>query len=64
MESGVLNKGDIQKVQGRGSSRTGLGSTPLNTKATQVQTPDSSRAGVFLISILASLRNSMRGLNK
>ncbi len=29
MESGVLDKGDIQKVQGRGSSRTGLGSTEL-----------------------------------
>ncbi len=29
MESGVLDKGDIQKVQGRGSSRTGLGSTGL-----------------------------------
>ncbi len=29
MESGVLDKGDIQKMQGRGSSRTGLGSTDL-----------------------------------
>ncbi len=29
MESGVLDKGDIQKVQGRGPSRTGLGSTGL-----------------------------------
>ncbi len=30
MESGVLDKGDTQKVQGRGSSRTGLESTVLN----------------------------------
>ncbi len=30
MESGVLDKGDMQKMQGRGSSRTGLGSTALN----------------------------------
>ncbi len=29
MESGVLDKGDVQKMQGRGSSRTGLGSTDL-----------------------------------
>ncbi len=29
VESGVLDKGDIQNVQGRGSSRTGLGSTDL-----------------------------------
>ncbi len=30
MESGVLDKGDKQKVQGRVSSRTGLGSTGLD----------------------------------
>ncbi len=29
MESGVLDKGDIQKVQGSGATRTGLGSTKL-----------------------------------
>ncbi len=29
VESGVLEKGDIQNVQGYGSSRTGLGSTDL-----------------------------------
>ncbi len=32
MESGVLDKGDIQKVQGRGASRTGLGSTGLGMR--------------------------------
>ncbi len=30
MESGVLDKGNIQKVQGREASRTGLGSTVLD----------------------------------
>ncbi len=30
VDSGVLDKGDIQKVQGRGASRTGLGSTALD----------------------------------
>ncbi len=30
MESGVLDKGDIQKVQGRGACRTGLGTTDLD----------------------------------
>ncbi len=30
MKSGVLDKGDIQKMQGRGASRTGLGSTGLD----------------------------------
>ncbi len=30
MESGVLDKGDMQKMQGRGDSRTGLGSTALD----------------------------------
>ncbi len=29
MESGVLDKGDIQKVQGSGSSRIGLGTTVI-----------------------------------
>ncbi len=29
MESGVLDKGDIQNVQGMGASRTGLGSTAV-----------------------------------
>ncbi len=32
MESGVLDKGDIQKVQGRGASRTGLGTTGLGMR--------------------------------
>ncbi len=30
VESGVLDKGDIQKVQGKGFSRTGLGSTAVH----------------------------------
>ncbi len=29
MESGVLDKGDIQKMQSSGASRTGLGSTAV-----------------------------------
>ncbi len=31
VEPGVLDKGDIQKVQGRGASRTGLGTSPVAT---------------------------------
>ncbi len=30
VESGVLDKGDTQKVQGRGASRTGLKTTDLD----------------------------------
>ncbi len=34
MESGVLDKRDMLNMQGRGGSRTGLGSTVLNVQCT------------------------------
>ncbi len=36
VESGVLDKGDIQKVQGRRASRTGLGSTVVDNEGPRV----------------------------
>ncbi len=35
MKSGVLDKGDMQKMQGRRASRTGLGSTDLESSVSQ-----------------------------